>query len=68
MKAQGESQKVTVYLFGGLLIILIITTTWLLDDNAFLQPKHECSVVTTHLSTKPHSTNRQHYLLVTLAY
>ena len=39
MKAQGESLKVAVYLFGGLFIILIITTTWLLGDNTFLQPR-----------------------------
>ena len=38
MKAQGGSLKVTVYLFGGLFILLIITTTWLLGDNVFLQP------------------------------
>ena len=39
MKAQGRSLKVTVYLLGGLFILLIITTTWLLGDKAFLQPK-----------------------------
>ena len=35
MKAQGGSLKVAVYLFGD----LIITTTWLLGDNGFLQPR-----------------------------
>ena len=39
MKAQGGSLKVAVYLFDGLFILLLITTTWLLDDNAFLQPR-----------------------------
>ena len=39
MKAQEGSLKVAVYLFGGLFILLIITTTWLLDDNGFLQPR-----------------------------
>ena len=39
MKAQGESLKVAVYLFSGLFILLIMTTTWLLGDNAFLQPR-----------------------------
>ena len=38
MKAQGGSLKVTVYLLDGLLILPIITTTWLLGDNTFLQP------------------------------
>ena len=38
-KAQGGSLKVAVYLFGGLFILLIITTTWLLGDNAFLQSR-----------------------------
>ena len=28
-----------VYLFGGLFILLVKTTTWLLGDNAFLQPR-----------------------------
>ena len=28
-----------VYLFGGLFILLVTTTTWLLGDNAFLQPR-----------------------------
>ena len=37
MKAQGGSLKVAAYFFDSLLI-LPITTTWLLDDNAFLQP------------------------------
>ena len=50
MKTQGGSLKVAVYLFGGLFILPIITTGWLLGDNAFLQPMqgsdHECSVVT----------------------
>ena len=31
MKAQGGSLKVAVYLFGDLFILLIITTTWLLE-------------------------------------
>ena len=31
--------KVAVYLFGGLFILLIITTTWLVGDNGFLQPR-----------------------------
>ena len=39
MKAQGGSLKVAVYLFGDLFILLIITTTWLLGDNEFLQPR-----------------------------
>ena len=39
MKAQGGSLKVAVYMFGGLFILLIITTTWLLGDNGFLQPR-----------------------------
>ena len=38
-KAQGGSLKVAVYLFGGLFILLIITTTWLLGDNVLLQPR-----------------------------
>ena len=38
-KAQGGSLKVAVYLFGGLFILLIITTTWLLGDNALLQSR-----------------------------
>ena len=28
-----------VYLFGGLFILLVTTTTWLLGDNAFLKPR-----------------------------
>ena len=39
MKAQGGSLKVAVYLFGALFILLIITTGWLLGNNAFLQPR-----------------------------
>ena len=39
MKAQGGSLKAAVYLFDGLFIVLLITTTWLLGDNAFLQPR-----------------------------
>ena len=39
MKAQGGSLKAAVYLFGDLFILLIITTTWLLGDNGFLQPR-----------------------------
>ena len=39
MKAQGKSLKVGVYLFGGLFILIILTITWLLGDNAFLQPR-----------------------------
>ena len=36
MKAQDGS---AVYLLGGLFILLIITTTWLLGDKTCLQPK-----------------------------
>ena len=35
-------------LFGLWLVLLIITTTWLLGDTTFLQPKgsgHECTVL-----------------------
>ena len=39
LKAQGGRLKVAVYLFGGLFILLLITTTWLLGDSAFLQPR-----------------------------
>ena len=39
VKAQGGSLKVAVYLFGSLFILLIITTTWLLGDNALLQSR-----------------------------
>ena len=39
MKAQGGSLKVADYLFSGLFILLIITTSWLLGDKAFLQPR-----------------------------
>ena len=35
MKAQGGSLKVAVDVFGGLFILLMITTTWLLGDNGF---------------------------------
>ena len=50
---------VAVYLFGGLFILLIITTTWLLGDNVFTAQgsDHECSVVTSLLPTKLHTTN-----------
>ena len=34
MKTQGGSLKDTVYLLGGLLIL--ITITWLLDDNRII--------------------------------
>ena len=42
MKAQGGSLKVALHLHGGLFILLIITTTWLLGDllgdNEFYSP------------------------------
>ena len=38
-ETRGESLKVAVYLFGGLFVLLIITNTWLLGDNAYLQPR-----------------------------
>ena len=39
-ESTGGSLKVDVYLFGGLFVLLIITTTtWLLGDNGFLQPR-----------------------------
>ena len=39
MKAQGGSLKVAVYLLGGLFILLIIITNWLLGDNGLLKPR-----------------------------
>ena len=38
---ESRSLKVAVYMFGGLfiLLIIIITTTWLLGDNRYLQPR-----------------------------
>ena len=50
MKAQGESLKVAVYLLGGLFILLIITTTWLLGDNTFFiaqRSDYDCSIATS---------------------
>ena len=38
-KSTRRNLKVAVYLFGVLFILLLITTTWLLGDNAFLQPR-----------------------------
>ena len=38
-ETQGDSLKVAVYLFGGLFVLLIITSTWLLGDSAYLQPR-----------------------------
>ena len=62
MKAQGGSLKVAVYLFCGLFILLMITTSWLLGDNAFLHPREVTMnallpVVTSPLPTKLRSTN-----------
>ena len=34
-----STRREPVYLFDGLFIVLLITTTWLLGDNAFLQPR-----------------------------
>ena len=38
--------KIAVDLFGGLFILLIITTTWLLSDNS-LESDHEYSIATS---------------------
>ena len=38
-RTQGGSLRVAVYLLDGSFILLITTTTWLLGDNTFLQPR-----------------------------
>ena len=73
MKAQEWSLKVAVYLLGGLFILLIITTTWLLSDNAFLQLRgvhdHECSIVTSPLPTKLHiALTNSNYLYLKVSH
>ena len=36
LRMKAQSLKIAVYLLGGLFILLIITTTWLLGDNKFV--------------------------------